>query len=268
MHIKIIAADSFSTRSLATVVYYRGIKIFIDPSIAIGPYRYGLKPHPVELQELELGKGRILNELRDSELVFITHYHYDHVPFPNSDLMQALKGKIVYAKNYKNMNFSQRKRGFVFEREARQLVKELHFIDEYTFDDLDIETTLGWHGEKNSKFNKVLMIRIADFVFASDIQCLDRQTIEKIKEWQPKLVIASGPPMYFQEYRKKEQIVQKNLDLLSESADTIVLDHHLLRDLNYRRYWRDNFITAAEFMRYKVRQLEANRKKLYETETR
>ncbi len=263
MRVKIIAADSFSTRSLATVVYYNGYKIFIDPSISIGPKRYNLPPHPIELEELKKGKQRILEELKDTDIVFITHYHYDHVPFPNSELMKALQDKVIYAKNYKNMNFSQRKRGYVFEKEAKNLAKELYFIDEYRFEDLDIETFLGWHGEKNSKFNKVLIIRIGDFIFASDIQCLDIEAAKKITEFKPNLVIASGPPMYFPEYKKKLNVINKVLDILSENSEKVILDHHLLRDLNYRKYWRDNFITAAEFMGYEIKQLEANRKRLY-----
>ena len=52
-----IAYDSFSTRSMATIVK-TDIKIFIDPSIAIAPYRYNLKPHRIELEELKKQEKR------------------------------------------------------------------------------------------------------------------------------------------------------------------------------------------------------------------
>ena len=46
MKIKPVASDSMGTRSMATYVETKDVKIFIDPGVALGPSRYGLPPHP------------------------------------------------------------------------------------------------------------------------------------------------------------------------------------------------------------------------------
>ena len=53
MEITPLAFDSFSTRSMATYVETKDIKIVIDPGISIAPLRFSLPPHPIEMKKLE-----------------------------------------------------------------------------------------------------------------------------------------------------------------------------------------------------------------------
>jgi Predicted hydrolase (metallo-beta-lactamase superfamily) len=90
--------------------------------------------------------------------------------------------------------------------------------------------------------------------------------------------VLSGPPTYFAGFKVPEEAVQRGLEGLMElirahAAETIVVDHHLLRDLAYRERLAPHIqaaeeegvrlLTAAEFMGVEVNQLEARRKELW-----
>ena len=53
MKITPLAADSMGTRSMATFVETGDCRILIDPGAELGPMRYGLAPHPLELYCLD-----------------------------------------------------------------------------------------------------------------------------------------------------------------------------------------------------------------------
>jgi len=50
MKIKPIAFDSFGARSLCTLVETKDVIIIVDPSVALGPKRYGLPPHEIKIK--------------------------------------------------------------------------------------------------------------------------------------------------------------------------------------------------------------------------
>ncbi|MDK2383350.1 MAG: hypothetical protein QI199_00895, partial [Candidatus Korarchaeota archaeon] len=77
MSFRLIAFDSMGVRSMATVVETKDVKIFIDPSVALAPRRFGLPPHDREVERMhELAKV-IEEEALDSDVIVVTHYHYD-----------------------------------------------------------------------------------------------------------------------------------------------------------------------------------------------
>ena len=55
------------------------------------------------------------------------------------------------------------------------------------------------HGQPGAHENTVMMTRIEEngqvFVHASDVQLLERETIEAILNWTPDVVLTSGPPL-------------------------------------------------------------------------
>ena len=78
MLLKLIAFESLGVRSQATYIQTKNALIFIDPSAALAPRRYGLPPHKIEaLRLLEVFRD-INSFIQDSEYIIITHYHYDH----------------------------------------------------------------------------------------------------------------------------------------------------------------------------------------------
>ncbi|MEM1895738.1 MAG: hypothetical protein QXR54_00940 [Nanopusillaceae archaeon] len=277
MKIKLVAYDSFSTRSMATLIE-TDYKIFIDPSISIAPFRYGLPPSEVELEELEKRYNEIIELGEKSDIIIITHYHWDHCPHPeNEDHVEILKNKIILAKDFKNTNRSQYFRGKLFYNK----IKNLEFCDEkkYEFENTYIEFSKGvFHGEKNSKLGKVVMVYIEhlgdNVLFGSDIQgILTDDVLEFIINKNPKILILSGPPIYHPKWKKElEEKFLKNLAIIEKKTniEKIILDHHSARSKNYLEYLKYlnekvkiKILSAADFMNLENRLLEANRNKFY-----
>lgn len=271
MKINLVSFDSFSTRSMATLIE-TDIKIFIDPSIAISPNRFGLPPSKIELEELEKGKRKIKELSRDVDLFIITHYHWDHCPNPNSELFNILYNKKVFAKDFNITNRSQYFRG----RNVYNKLKNIEFADGR---EIEIENTYirfskpVFHG-LDSKLGKVIMVYIEykndSILFGSDIQgFFDKNIKEFLLETNPKTFIFSGPPFYI--YKDIKEKFVKDLEILNKlDVENVIIDHHSARDIyllefikEIREIFRINFMTAADFMGYENKFLEANRKKYY-----
>jgi len=91
---------------------------------------------------------------------------------------------------------------------------------------------------------------------------------------QPDLIVMDGIASYLTGYRIKRENLEisgKNLnEILEKTTATIILDHHLLRDLKYKTYfpgayttYRNRVKTFAEYLGMENNQLEARRKELY-----
>jgi predicted metallo-beta-lactamase superfamily hydrolase len=132
------------------------------------------------------------------------------------------------------------------------------------------------HGEPQSRLSKVMMTRIEDdetvFVHASDIQLLNEEAVSLILEWQPDIVLVSGPPLYLSSFMNKHrrQKTWKQAVRLANGVEMLIIDHHLLRceeglswldclssEVNHR------VVCAADFMGQSCHLLEARRQKLY-----
>jgi hypothetical protein len=114
-------------------------------------------------------------------------------------------------------------------------------------------------------------------MFASDVQGpMDDTTLEYILAEKPHLAIVGGPPVYLADFRvSKPQLEQglKNLETLAKAIPTVVVEHHLLRDAQWREWAQPVFaaaqiagnrvITAAELVGKEDRLLEAERKQLF-----
>ncbi len=280
MEFKILATDSMGVRSMATYIETKDLKLFIDPGVALGPYRNGYPPHPIEVKEMKK-RWKIVKELAErSDVIVVSHYHYDHHnPFKD---LSIYDDKIVYLKHPKeNINNSQRSRAKFFINEIQDRVKELNFADGNEFKVGRTKVIFSQavpHGI-NSKLGYVVETFIKEgrdsFLHTSDVEgpTLVEQ-VEFIIENKPKVVFIDGPLSYImQRYGKKnlEKSV-KNLIEITAVAKYTAIDHHFLRDI----HWRDKvsevfdnlpkghfFGCAAELMNEPINMLEANRAKLY-----
>ena len=283
-----IAAESFGVRSMATFIETSSVRLLIDPSAALAPVRYGLKPHPVEWQRLDESWSRIMSFADSAEIVILTHYHYDH---HSTRHLEVFRGKRLFIKNPSlNINRSQMWRAAYFLQSIQGLPKEIkpadgrgcrvgettiHFSPAVSH---GVDTKLGYVVEVSVKSGGESVL------FTSDVQGpVSEEHVKFILENTPQTLIVDGPPTYLLGGSFKEEDLQLANQLLTKivrslvahGLDTVILDHHLLRDLNYKERVKPVYevgaelgvklSTAAEFIGREVDMLEARRKDLYQT---
>ncbi len=281
-----LAFDSFSVRSMSTFIDLKGLKILIDPGIALGPLRFGLPPSDLEEKALDDGRKLIMSKLKKADVISISHYHYDHYPFPDDNEMNNLfAGKRLFIKDFKNkINRSQSIRGYSFYKKVKSSAEEVSIADGETFEIDGVElkfTEPVFHGPENSRLGYVNMLKIS-YKNDSIMHCSDSQgpisdkTTELIIKENPKIMIIDGPPTYLAGYRLSWNDIKKAkqnfLRIISKSDIKLaILDHHLLRDLNYKKRFNVydkakesgcKVMTAAEYSGKEVLQLEARRREL------
>jgi predicted metallo-beta-lactamase superfamily hydrolase len=285
--IRLIGFDSMGTRGMATVIDTGSIKIFVDPGVSYAPKRYGLPPHPIELELFEKYLNRIYEELMDTDIVIISHYHRDHYLYRNGE-EEYYRNKILYIKDpLNNINVSQRIRAYVLlnKMNVKDIARKIYIADshEYIIDENIQLKFIGPvpHGEKGTKLGSVIMSLITingyKILHASDVEGpIEYTTRNLIINLDPDILIISGPPTYLMNYRFSKDNILKGLTNLSLIARNmrrntyLIVDHHLLRDINYIEYLRKyirgsnaRVMTAAEYMGARVFQAEALRKELW-----
>ncbi len=281
MEIIPVAFDSMGVRSMATLVKSK-ISIFIDPGVALGPKRYGLPPHPIEIKEKEKYWNKVKKSVKDCDIVVITHYHYDH---HNPKDVDRLTNKLLLVKHPSNkINLSQKKRAAFFLNQVKDICR-VEFADSksFEFDNVLIKFSKPVFHGTNSKLGYVLEILIEyknkSFLYSSDVEgpSLEEQ-LGFMLESNAKTVFVDGPMTYMLGYRYSTSALEssiKNLIRLIENTDVknLILDHHLARDLRWREHLSKvfsagkdagvNVCSAAEFAGKEERLLEAMRKELY-----
>jgi hypothetical protein len=292
-----LAFESFGVRSMATYVETDDIKLVIDPGSALGP-RFNLNPHEREYVALFESRQAILRAACDVDLLTISHYHFDHY-VPNFEnwlwiwsspklAAELYMGKLILAKDVGvNINFSQRKRGYMFQKLNLEFAKEIQIADGQTFrfDKTTLEFSKPvYHGPAGSKLGYVLMLAIRTrgccLVHAPDIQGpMYDEPLKFILAQEPDALLMGGPPAYLAGFKIKDEdleIARHNLIKLAGKVSWFVVDHHLLRSLDYHEYLKpveetarkagNRLLTASEFIGQKPSLLEARRKELHRLE--
>ena len=278
MQIQIIGTESLGVRGLCCVVKTRGRKIIIDPGVALGYRRSGLLPHPFQVAVGERVKEKILKELKESTDIILSHFHGDHIPLVDANPYQLdakktaphFKKPQLWCKGDRELSpLMKKRRSKLSDLFVRSLTNA-----EGKSDGLLQFSKPVFHGEPNSGMGTVMMTRIEDekvFVHASDIQLLHSHAVSQIIGWNPQIVLVSGPPLYLKRISKKRrEQAWNNAVRLSKKVDTLIIDHHLLRNNEGYAYLKKielesgrKVCCAADFMKKSPMLLEANRKLLY-----
>jgi hypothetical protein len=288
MDILPLAFDSFGVRSMSTLLRSGKLRLLIDPGVALGPTRYGMGPTDAEFEALDYSRQIIMEAAGQADAVAVTHYHYDHHPFPDDSEMygRCFGGKLVMAKDRtKNINQSGRSRGKIFEENALPHAERIEWADGKNFEVGGTEVSFSpavWHGDVGSRVGTVVMIYVerGGFLFGSDAQSLaDPAALDWVLKKNPEFMILDGYPTIFIGWRMSQKSFEASKENLRRaiaetSAERVILDHHILRDVNYREKMRDVFelaekkgkeiLSAAEFLGMENFFLEAWRKEIAE----
>ncbi len=286
MRITPLAADSLGARSMATLVETREVTILLDPSVRLAPFRYDLRPHPKEeARQKELWR-RIKEASKKAEVLTVSHYHYDH---HNPDAPSIFRGKLAYLKDGKvHINRSQRERASAFVRAIKKYPQEIQVADgnDVGFGGAELTFSPAVPHGFSDELGYVVMARIAEgdevFVHTGDVEGPPlKEHLGFLLDADPTILYVDGPmthmPENYPEEYTRRSLANLERVIRSTRLRTLIVDHHLLRD----REWRTrieplaaaaeehevSLVTAAEYAGKAVDQLEANRDRLYAAET-
>jgi hypothetical protein len=283
MEVTPLAFDSFGTRSMSTFVETKDVKILIDPGVSLAPNRFGYPPHPIELKRLDERWKEVVKHAKRSDVLVITHYHYDH--YRPTENLEIYKNKQVFVKHpTEKINLSQKKRARDFLEKIKDLPKQLEYSDgkEFRFGETRIKFSPPVFHGTNPKLGYVTEVLVDDgykFIHTSDVEgpSVPDQADFILKE-KPNLVIADGPMTCMLGFRYPMAALNssvKNMIKIIHKCplDSLVLDHHFLRELKWRERISKVFAvaerekvkvqTAAEFSGRPLELLEARRAELY-----
>lgn len=282
MKVTPVAADSLGARSMATLVETPDVSVLLDPGVRLGPRRYDLPPHESEeVRERELWQA-VRAAAKRADVLTVSHYHFDH---HNPDAPSLFKGKVAFLKDGKfHINRSQRERAGAFVRALKSYPKEVHVADGNDLDLGGTELTFSPavpHGY-DDELGYVVMARIAcaDEVFVHTADVLGpplKPQLSFILDADPTLLYVDGPMTHMPENYPESETRKSIANLLrivrSTRLRTLILDHHILRDRDWRARMAPVLeageahdvvvVTAAEFLGKPVDPLEANRDRLY-----
>ncbi len=287
MLIEPLAFDSMGVRSMATFIRTRDLGILIDPGAALGPKRYGLPPHPLEIQTLELLSRRIEKKALESDVIVVTHYHYDHHNLGDRISLDVYRGKILFIKDPNNMiNFNQgKRRAPLFLEKIRDLPARIDVAEENSLrvGDTVVKFSKAVTHGADARLGYVVEVYVSDgktsFLHSSDVEGpVNEEQVEFILEMNPEVLFLDGPMTYMLGYRLSQDHLRRSVKLVERIVDEtdvrkIVWDHHLLRDLHFRSKIAGalehasgrgvKIMTAAEFLGERNHLLEARRRELY-----
>ncbi|MHC1623602.1 MAG: MBL fold metallo-hydrolase [Candidatus Methanospirareceae archaeon] len=284
LNVKPLAFDSFGVRSMATFVETDDIAVLIDPGVSLAPRRYNLPPHPIEEQRMSERWADIKEHAARSEVLIVTHYHYDHYDPEEPELYE---GKIVYLKHPKEkINKSQAGRASYFLDKLNELPQSVDIADanEFKHGSTIIKFSSPVYHGTNPKLGYVVEVSIScggeKMVFTSDVEGPSvADQAEFIIQENPDLLILDGPMTYmlgFRYSRKSLALSIENINRIIKetSVKTVLVEHHFMRDLKYKERIAEvyecaaendvSIITAAEYLGRGVDMLEARRRELYQ----
>ena len=285
MEVRILASESLGVRSYATFIDTGEVKIIIDPSMALGPRRYGLPPHKEEIETM-FNRWQLLNQyLKISNIVIVTHYHYDHHTYRNAS---QLSSKMIFLKHpYEFNTRKHRMRAELLIQKIRNNNSKanIHYADGKKIK-IKKKTIIEFsppliHG-KNKFQGYILSVYIStekgSVLFSSDVMgILQDSHKEFFMKKKINIFLLDGFPTYLIGQYYKKEILEESIDnvlevLCKTMPEILVLDHHCTRELNWRKSYARLFkespskvkiLTAAEFMNEPERLLEAERPKLF-----
>ncbi|AAK43344.1 MBL fold metallo-hydrolase [Saccharolobus solfataricus] len=291
MKITPIAFESLGVRSQATLIETKDLRVLVDPAVSLAPRRYNLPPHQREVDRLTQLAKVLVDVAKDVDVIVVSHYHYDHHDPGYVIPTDIYKNKIVFLKDPQNMiNNSQKyRRAPRFLRSIKDKPRKIEIADGKTFE--FNTTTISFspavpHGA-DERLGYVIQVAISDkdstVIFTSDIEGAPKDVHLKFtKEKMPTVIIIDGPLSYLLGRALKEEELENSIrnmeEIIKNGLETVIIDHHVLRDINYAQVLKPvhdiakdlgvRVTTAAEYLNLEPLILEARRKELYKEDNR
>ncbi|MFH0849168.1 MAG: MBL fold metallo-hydrolase [archaeon] len=292
-----IAYESLGVRSSCVLVETKDVAVLVDAGVSLAP-RFSLMPHPKEYKTRALRRKSIRDAAEKADVITLSHCHQDHYT-PNfvdtvwlgsskEEARAIYSGKTVLMKDWRShVNSSQRRRGWLFQKTAGPLTESIEVVDgkRFAFGKTELRFSPPlFHGEDNSELGWVIMLIVQTedekFLHASDVQGpMLNTTMDLILKERPDVLAIGGPPLYLSGSKVPETSIQRgydNLKMIVSNVATTILDHHLLRDENWRSKSSSVFdsaasagnsvVTAAKYAGSPNMLLENQRRLLYEME--
>jgi len=210
----------------------------------------------------------------------MSHFHGDHVPLKNANPYQLNIKRVnelnpnvrIWTKNSSHFSSVEKKRA-----EYLSLLSNNGLIPaERKLEGVMTFSGSVPHGELKGNSETVMMTKIEEegkiFVHASDIQLLNNKSVSQILNWKPDIALVGGPPLYLSILSENQvKHAWLNAKKLSGRVDTLILDHHLMRNYEGLKWIKQlssetgsKVMCGADFMGKPRMLLEANRQYLYE----
>ncbi|MEM1584030.1 MAG: MBL fold metallo-hydrolase [Nitrososphaerota archaeon] len=284
VEVRLIAFDSLGTRSMSTYIATKSTSILIDPGSALGPRRYGLPPHPIEYEKLKEHKERISDMARESDIIVVTHYHYDHIPRPGEDISWLSRKKILIKDPHHNINYSQRMRAGIFLENLKKVDADVEVVDgrELVFGGCRLAFSEPLQHGNDSRLGYVLQVMVHEagetVIHTSDVEgIVVEEQARFIISNMPQIVVCDGPMTYMLGDKYSKEDLKKSMRNLKKiikktGVETLILDHHLARDRDWRIKLKDfleevrdmvEIKTAASYMGLPEQSLESMRDTLW-----
>jgi predicted metallo-beta-lactamase superfamily hydrolase len=276
-----LAFESLGVRSMATYVHTDDVNVVIDPAASLAPNRFGLPPHPLEEKTKNNLWATVKKRVEDADVLIVTHYHYDHIE-PKEPEIYA--GKTVLLKHPRRMiNPSQKNRATSFIKSIKGVANDIKYADsrDYRFGGTEIRFSKPVPHGMTATRGYVVEVSIEageTFLHTSDVQgpLLDEQVDFIIAE-RPRILFVDGPTTYIDSPFAQIELRKANENLVriirEAGVNRMVVDHHLTRDLEYRRRIQTvlnvgeelgvSVGVAAEFLDVEPNLLEARRRELH-----
>ena len=284
MEVSILGTESLGVRGLCCRIKTGSRSILIDPGVALGYLRHGLLPHPCQVAVGDAVRRKIIAACPEATDIVISHYHGDHLPLSDANPYQISLEKVRFSDKAKFWCKGPEGCSAVSLKRRRDLIDYLGIHDlppaEGSGDAVVQCSVPVPHGASDNHFGTVMMTEVKEagnscgsFLHASDIQLLNTESVEIIRNLRPGVIFASGPPLYLNRLSEEERnLAWNNAILIAEipSVEVFILDHHLLRSHEGFKWLSAlslktgvKVISAADFMGRKTLSLEAGRDGLY-----
>jgi len=281
---------------MCTLVETPDVTVLLDAGVSLCPWRFGLPPHPVEFQTIAGLRRKIAKAADKASVVTISHYHFDHHTPSFEDWVvnwteatetarQIYQGKTVFMKNPREqINASQRERAWMFQKTGGKHAKALVAADgkAFTFEKTLLRfSSAVAHGSEDSGLGWVVIAVVEcgneRFLFAPDVQGpMTQQALDTILAAEPTVAMLGGPPLYLEGSRVDATQIElglRNLERIVEATPIVIVEHHALRDEDWKKKLSSVFqrasatghtvVTAAEYAGEENVFLEARRRQLY-----